>query len=89
MKQISLECGFECELPDDVMDNMELVDTLAEEDEDNPVTLSHICKLIFGNENRKKLYECLRTDDGRVPIAEIAKAIKETFEQYGKESKKS
>ena len=89
MKHIELKCGFICDLPDNVMDNMELVDTLAEEDEENPITLSHICKLIYGNDNRKKLYDCLRTEDGRVPITEIATAIKETFQQYGKVAKKS
>ena len=34
MKHIELKCGFICDLPDNVMDNMELVDTLAEEDEE-------------------------------------------------------
>ena len=89
MKQINLKCGFSCELPDDVMDNMELVDALAEGNEDNPLVLSHICKLIYGNENRKKLYDFLRTKDGRVPVADIAGAIKETFELYGENGKKS
>lgn len=89
MKQINLTCGFSCELPDDVMDNMELVDALAEGDENNPLVLSQICKIIFGAELRKKLYDFLRTEDGRVPVASIGEAIKETFEQYGENGKKS
>lgn len=88
MMQIKLKCGFACELPDDVMDNMELVDALAEGDENNPLTLTRICKLIYGDKIRKELYDSLRTEDGRVPIAAIAAAIKETFELFGDNGKK-
>lgn len=89
MIQVKLKHGFTCELPDDVMDNMELVDALAEGDENNPLALTRICKLIYGDKIRKELYDSLRTEDGRVPITAIAEAVKETFELFGDNGKKS
>lgn len=89
MKQINLKCGFMCELPDNVMDNMELVDALAEGDENNPLVVSRICRIIYGDEVRKELYEHLRTGDGRVPVASVAEVVKETFELFGDDGKKS
>jgi hypothetical protein len=90
MKKIKLKNGFECELDDNIMNNMELVDTLAEEDDNNPLTVSKLCRLIFGNgDTREALYDSLRHPDGRVPVEELAKAIKETFEQFGDAGKKS
>lgn len=89
MKKINLKCGFTCELPDNVMDNMELVDALAEGNENNPFVVSRICKIIYGEEIREKLYEHLRTEDARVPVASIAEAVKETFELFGDDAKKS
>ena len=38
-------------------------------------------------ENKKALYDYLRTEDGRVPVAEISKSIKEIFESFGESGK--
>lgn len=89
MRQINLKCGLACELPDDVMDNMELVDALAECDENNPLVLARICRLLYGDKIRKELYSILRTEDGRVPVAAVAEAVRETFELFGDDGKKS
>lgn len=82
-----LKSGFEYEIDESVMDNMELVDALAEGREDDPLAISKICRLILGEENRKRLYETVRTEDGRVPLKEISSAIKELFEQFGESGK--
>lgn len=89
MRQIELKCGFTCELPDDVMDNMELVDALAEGEDNNPLVISHICRVLYGDKVRRELYDHLRTEDGRVPVASITEAVKETFELFGDDGKKS
>lgn len=87
MKKITLENGLTLELDEKVMDNMELVDTLAEAADEDPLAVSRMVKLILGTEGRKKLYKSLRTEDGRVPVAKVSDAVKEIFEAFGEKGK--
>lgn len=86
MKKIKLTNGFEVEISENAMENMELVDTLAEITDENPLAVSKVCSMVLGD-NKKALYEHLRTEDGRVPISEISKSIKEIFESFGESGK--
>ena len=79
--------GFDFELPENVIDNMELVDALAEADGDNPVAISRVCMLLLGKDQRKKLYDSLRAADGRVPVEAVSKAIIEMFQAFGARGK--
>lgn len=81
------ESGFEFELEESVIDNMELVDALSESEEEDPLAVSKVCLLLLGKEQRKKLYDCLRTKEGRVPIKEVSKNIIEIFSAFGKKGK--
>lgn len=87
MKNIKLSSGLELEMDEKVMDNMELVDTLAEAADEDPLAVSRMVKLVLGAENRKKLYDHLRTEDGRVPVAQVSDALKEIFEAFGEKGK--
>ena len=89
MKQIELENGFKIELDEKVIDNMELVDTLAEADEDNPLVVSKIVKMLLGEEKRKGLYDSLRTEDGRVPVESVSNAVQKIFAAFGDKGKNS
>ena len=83
MKEVKLSDGFTLELADDIMNNMELVDALAEMTNDSDVlTVSKVSRLILGHDNRKLLYNHLRTEDGRVPVEKVSAAIKEIFAAY-------
>lgn len=75
--------GFEYAIENNVFDNMELVDTIAEATEDDPVALSKLVKMVLGTEQRKKLYDHLRTEDGRVPTAAVFAAVGEIFTSFG------
>lgn len=79
--------GFAYEIDENVLDNMELVDALAEAQDDNPITISRACVLLLGKETRAKLYDHLRTPDGRVPIEGVSNAIIEIFKAYGEKGK--
>ena len=49
MKQIVLNNGFAVEVDENVIDNMELVDALAEmKDDDDPLGISKVTKLLLG-----------------------------------------
>lgn len=81
--------GFRYEIQDNVFDNMELVDTIAEATEDDPVAVSRLVKMTLGVEQRKKLYDHLRTEDGHVPIEKVFEAVGEIFAAFGKQEKNS
>ena len=59
--------GFEFDIEDERLDDMELVDIMAEIDE-NPLLMPKLCKMLLGEKQKKRLYDHLRSEDGRVPI---------------------
>ena len=75
--------GFSYELEENVFDNMELVDIIAEATENDPVAVSRLVKLVLGMEQRKRLYDHLRTEDGRVPTAAVFETVGEIFTSFG------
>lgn len=82
------ESGFRYELDDNVLDNMELVDILAE-GEDGALAVSKITKCIMDEHQRKRLYEHHRGEDGRVPYTAVQKDISEMFLAFGQNVKNS
>lgn len=81
MRTGKTKTGFEYKIAESALDNMELVDALAELDEGNTTVISRICKLLFGNEQKKALYNHLRTAEGNVPVAAFTQEIFDIFEQ--------
>ena len=69
--------GFEFDIEDERLDDMELVDIMAEIDE-NPLLMPKLCKMLLGEEQKKRLY-----DHGRVPIEATTNAIQEIFNSPG------
>ena len=74
--------GFEFDIEDERLDDMELVDIMAEIDE-NPLLMPKLCKMLLGEEQKKRLYDHLRFEDGRVPIEATTNAIQEIFNSPG------
>ena len=74
--------GFEFDIEDERLDDMELVDIMAEIDE-NPLLMPKLCKMLLGEEHKKRLYDHLRSEDGRVPIEATTNAIQEIFNSPG------
>ena len=78
-----LKCGYEYEIEDHVLNNMELLDAVAEIEE-NPMALSSVTKMLFGTEKRKELYDKLRDPaNGTVPIMAVSEAVAEIFAGSG------
>lgn len=80
--------GFAFELNENVMDNMELVDILAAGKED-ALAVSKIARCVLDDDQRKRLYEHHRGDDGRVPFTAVREDIAEMFLAFGKPGKNS
>lgn len=78
--------GFEYEIDESALDNMELLDAIAETDE-NPLAFSKLVTCLLGAEQRKKLYNHLRTEKGNVPILAVSEEIAEIFRNTGKAGK--
>ena len=74
--------GFEFDIEDERLDDMELVDIMAEINE-NPLLMPKLCKMLLGEEQKKRLYDHLRSEDGRVPIEATTNAIQEIFNSPG------
>lgn len=75
MKHIKTATGFECDVDENVMNDMEVVDALADlQSGKNPMAYSVFTRKILGK-NKEALYEHLRTDDGRVPMDAIGNEI--------------
>ncbi|WP_281523175.1 hypothetical protein [Mogibacterium timidum] len=72
------ESGFVFNIEIEKLDNMELIDALAELDDD-PLKISLVITLLFGQEEKKRLYDHVRTEDGIVPGKVIEKELSEIF----------
>ena len=70
--------GFEYQIEDTAPDNMELIDAIADSGDD-PTQISKVIRLLLGKEQRKRLYEHLRTEDGRVPVEAAMSEIQDQF----------
>lgn len=88
MVKIKLNDGFECEINKDNLDDMELVDKIAEADEGNVLAVSVVITKLLGQDNKKKLYDHLRVN-GIVPITKVSNAIVEIMQKLGTDGKNS
>lgn len=85
------ESGFSIELEESTMDNMEVLDALSDLDEGNPLAMSRLVVKLLGKDGKKRLYDHLRTEDGRVPASAVESTIMELFQSInaGKNSASS
>ena len=79
--------GFKYTITESRMDDMELLDKLAELEE-NPLLLGTVCGMFLGKEQKKALYEHCRNEDGVVKATVIEKELVEimTTSTEGKNS---
>lgn len=68
--KVKLTNGFKCEINENLANDMELIDLLAEAKED-ATCYSKVVLKVFGQEQRDKLYDVLRKEDGTVPTANL------------------
>ena len=85
------ESGFSIELEESTLDNMEVLDALSDLDEGNPLAMSRLVVKLLGKDGKKRLYDHLRTEDGRVPASAVERAIMALFQSInaGKNSASS
>lgn len=84
---ITTKSGFCCEIDPEVLNNMELVDALAEMQTGNSLAYPTVCLLILGKETRTRLYNHLRNEAGRVPPADVDRELTEIMNALGQPAK--
>lgn len=89
MIKCTTKFGFACELDENVMDNMELIEALSDDSADAGYRSVKVVNLILGQNQKKELYNHLRASDGRVPVAAVTEAMKDIFESFGQQAKNS
>lgn len=87
MKAGKLANGFEYEIAEETFDDMKFLDALTEANDGDPLAASKVCTLLLGKEQKEKLYDMIKLEDGRVPIETAMQCILEIMEALGDESK--
>lgn len=72
--------GFVFLISDSRLNNMEMLDALAALDRGDGTQLSNVLHLLLTQEQKAKLYDHVRLEDGTVPIDKITDEIKAIFE---------
>lgn len=70
--------GFDFEIDEATLDDMELLDALSES-ETNPLRISEVSLKVLGKEQRRRLYDNIRVEGGRVPIEDAMSEIMYIF----------
>jgi hypothetical protein len=82
------QSGFKFELQQDALNNYELVENLAEL-EDNPILITKVVVQLLGKEQADNLKEHVRSESGIVPIEKMTNEITDIFQNGTNETKNS
>ena len=83
---IKTESGFECEVDADANNDQELLEALIELD-NNPLYYIKTIKLLLGEQEKQRLYDHLRNENGRVPATKVMETIGEIIKLLGEKNK--
>ena len=70
------KAGFEYQVDPDALNDMELMENLAEVDE-NPLKLPKVIRAVLGDAQKKAFYDHYRTENGKVPVDVVSAAFVE------------
>lgn len=73
------ESGFEYKLEDDATDDYELLEILIDIDKGNYIGITDMVERLLGNEQKEKLKEHLRKENGKISTKQMLKEIMEIF----------
>lgn len=81
--------GFEFSVDENAINDMRLVDILADKSVDPAFQVSDVLRYLLPGDQRKKLYEHVQTETGRVPVGAISDEIADIFAAMGESGKNS
>lgn len=80
--------GFQFSVDENSMNDMELVDILADSSMDDAFRMSHVVRKLLPGDQRKALYDYVRVD-GRVPVDAVVAEVEDIFSAMGSKGKNS
>ena len=91
MKKGTLDNGFEYEIDETLLDDMEFLDLFADTvNGDDPWAIFKVIKTMFPPEKKKELYQfCRNRETGRVPPTKVGELIGAIIEDVRKDGKNS
>ena len=78
--------GFQFRIAEGALDNYELVEALADIESD-PLSVTKVVTLLLGKEQKGKLKDHVRNDEGVVTTTALMKEIEEIFKTQNKVKK--
>lgn len=91
-KKVITSSGFCCELDENALDDMELLETMGgimEKDAKAIFAMPRMIERFIGPEGKAALYDHCRTDEGRVPTSAIMAEFTEIMQGLEGDKKKS
>lgn len=79
VKEGTTKSGFGFVITDEALDDMELIEKIAELDKNDLTVLPDVLEGLLGKEQKKELYEHCRMD-GRVRVSRVIEELEEIFE---------
>lgn len=80
MRKGKTTTGFEFVLDDNVLDDYELLEILADVDNGNYGKITEMIEVLLGSEQTSKLKEHVRNESGKVSAKQMMDEIREIFE---------
>lgn len=80
--------GFSWEIDEEAADDIELLEYISGLDERDIRGLMNLIERLLGKEQKKKLYDHLRTEKGHVPASKVLQTITEIFNTASEENQK-
>ena len=88
MRSGTTSSGFKFKIDEVDLNDMEFIEIMAEAEE-NPLKYPKMVERMLGKEQKKKLYDHVRTKEGSVPPDAIDKEVEEIFILAGEDAKNS
>ncbi|MEG0906581.1 MAG: hypothetical protein RSA49_05225 [Anaerovoracaceae bacterium] len=87
MAEVTTKSGFTIDIDEKKLDDMLLLEVIAEADGGNPLEISKAISMLLGD-RKNDLYDYLKTEDGRVPIGKVSEELIDIIASLGDKGKK-
>lgn len=87
MTHVSLSCGFEADIDETAVNDMEFLDALSDMQHGDPTGLSVMCNILMNKNDKKRLYDAVRDENGRATVDKVGEQLTELLGQL-KDKKK-
>lgn len=84
MKQIVTKSGFAAEVNENAADDLAFLDLLCALDDGDPHALRGLVSCLLSKKDAERLYQHVKTDDGRIPVSSLNAELTDIIRALGK-----